>query len=230
MIMLGKFITNKEPFQNVFLHGMVRDKKGQKMSKSKGNVINPLDAVEKYGADALRAALIFGIKEGADIPLPDDRIIGMRNFANKVWNIGRFLKMNEEVILASPETDSGDAKAPQNDDQARMTPGQATKLLSQLKKEFESEKKKYTKYMEGYQFSKALDLIYHFLWHKLADVYIERLKEPLQSGNIEVRNSLKEVFFENLKLLHPYMPFVTDAIWQEFHGEDSSVLEESIKN
>ncbi|MEO6508595.1 MAG: valine--tRNA ligase [Patescibacteria group bacterium] len=217
MIMLGEFVTNKEPFQTIFLHGMVRDKKGQKMSKSKGNVINPLEAVEKYGADALRAALIFGIKEGADIPLPDDRIIGMRNFANKLWNMGRFIKLNDEETR--PPSLSGE----------KLSEKEIATLLKQLVKESDQIRKKYIKYMDTYQFSRALDLIYHFMWHKYADIYIEQLKEPLQSGKIEVRNTLKEVLFGNLKLLHPYMPFVTDAIWQVFHGEESSVLEEGIE-
>jgi valyl-tRNA synthetase len=210
MIMLGNFATGKIPFQKVFLHGMVRDKKGQKMSKSKGNVINPLEMVDKFGADALRAALIFGIKEGADVPLSDDRVIGMRNFANKMWNIGRFVKMNDEKGSATQNSETTKA---------------GEKELKQLKKEFEAEKKKYVSYMEKFQLSKALDLVYHFMWHKYADIYIEKLKEPLQNGNIEVLNTLKEVYFENLKLLHPYMPFVTEALWQEFHGEHSSVLE-----
>lgn len=221
MIMLGKFSTHKEPFQNVFLHGMVRDKKGQKMSKSKGNVIDPLPLVDQYGADALRAALIFSIKEGADIPLADERVRGMRNFANKVWNIGRFIKMSEDGELRPRESQPASPV---------MTDKEITKHLSQLKKESATHKKRYVKFMDSYQFSKGLDLVYHFLWHRLADDYIEKLKEPLQNGNIEVRNTLKEVFFENLKLLHPYMPFVTDALWQEFHGEESSVLDEGIMN
>ncbi len=207
MIMLGSFATGKTPFKTVFLHGMVRDKKGQKMSKSKGNVINPLEMVDKFGADAVRASLVFGIKEGADVPLADDRVIAMRNFANKVWNMGRFIKINDENSLKK--------------DAAQVD----SKVLTQLKKEFEQEKKSYQKYMKNYQFSKAFDLIYHFLWHSFADIYIEKLKEPLQSGNIEVLNLLKELYFENLKLLHPYMPFVTEAIWQEFHGTDTSILE-----
>jgi valyl-tRNA synthetase len=221
MIMLGKFSTHQEPFQNVFLHGMVRDKKGQKMSKSKGNVIDPLTFVDQYGADALRAALIFGIKEGADIPLADERVRGMRNFANKVWNIGRFIKMHENGDVPPREAQPASPA---------MTKKEIQKHLTQLKKEFSSQKTRYMKYMDSYQFSKGLDLVYHFLWHRLADVYIEKLKEPLQNGNIDVRNTLKELFFENLKLLHPYMPFVTDAVWQEFHGQDSSVLDEGIIN
>src|SRR3989338_977867 len=95
MIMIGYFSTKQVPFRKVFLHGMVRDKQGVKMSKSKGNVIDPLKMVALYGADALRAALIFGTKEGNDTVLPEDKIVGMRNFANKIWNIGRYIKSNQ---------------------------------------------------------------------------------------------------------------------------------------
>lgn len=214
MIMLGSFATGKTPFKHVFLHGMVRDKKGQKMSKSKGNIVNPLEMVDKYGADAFRAALLFGIKEGADVPLSDDKVIGMRNFANKIWNIGRFIKMNDGGQRASSEK--------------TLTDEEIHKYLKQLSKEFDAEKKKYQKYMENYQFSKALDLVYHFMWHSYADIYIEKLKEALQDGNIEVLDTFKDVYFENLKMLHPYMPFVTETIWQVFHGEDNSILEVTI--
>src|SRR3989339_617786 len=95
MIMIGYFETKTVPFQHIFLHGMVRDKKGQKMSKSKGNVINPLDMIKQYGADAVRAALIFGTKEGGDVVLSEDKILAMRNFCNKIWNIGRFIEINQ---------------------------------------------------------------------------------------------------------------------------------------
>ena len=230
MIMLGIFATGNVPFKTVFLHGMVRDRKGVKMSKSKGNVINPLEMVEKYGADALRAALVFGIKEGADVPLSDDKVIGMRNFANKMWNMGRFLQVNDEKSKAS-EFIGHQPQSLQVPDLASSTvlspniSKETIKLLKQLKKEFETEQIKYHKHMELFQFSKALDLVYHFMWHKYADIYIEKLKEPLQSGNIEVLKTLKQVYFQNLRLLHPYMPFVTEAVWQVFNGEKSSLLE-----
>ena len=97
MTMLGLYMTSNVPFKTVYLHGLVRDAKGQKMSKSKGNVINPLKMVDLYGADALRFALIFGTAAGNDQALSEDKIRGMRNFANKLWNIGRFIEMNQET-------------------------------------------------------------------------------------------------------------------------------------
>ncbi len=227
MIMIDYFITGKVPFKNVFLHGMVRDAKGQKMSKSKGNVIDPLIMVDKYGADALRAALIFGTKEGGDVVLSEQKIIGMRNFANKIWNIGRFIDMHISVIPSAAEgslnahlkTKLRDSSAPtltvQNDSE---------KTLKQLNKEFKDIKKKYTRYMKGYRFSSAFDLVYHYLWHRYADYYIEQLKESLRNGNIKALEVLEQVYFETLAMLHPFIPFVTEAVWQQFHGVNSSIL------
>ncbi len=206
MIMIGFFMTKKVPFQNIYLHGLIRDKHGQKMSKSKDNVINPLEKVKQFGADAWRASLIFGIKDGADVSLSDERIIGMRNFANKIWNIGRFIWMNREN---------------------KKTKGDSAKLKD-LQKEFETVKKSYVKQMDHYHFSRALEVVYEFLWHRFADFYIEKLKDELKNGNIEVLEGLKKVYTETLKLLHPFMPFVTEAVWQTFNGETSSILKEKL--
>ncbi len=207
MIMVGLYVTGKVPFKTVFLHGLVRDKKGQKMSKSKGNVINPIEMVEKYGADALRMALVFGVKEGSDQSLSEEKIIGMRNFANKVWNIGRFIHLNIK-----------------NQKSNIKNTNQKSKILKELLDEFKEEKKKYLKLMNNYRFSQALGLIYEFLWHRFADYYIEQLKESLRDGNIKVLETLREVYFENLKMLHPFAPFVTEAIWKVFNGENKSIL------
>jgi valyl-tRNA synthetase len=223
MMMIGYQLTKKVPFENVFFHGLVRDKKGQKMSKSKGNVINPLDMVDKYGADALRVSLVFGVKEGGDQSLSEEKIIGMRNFANKIWNIARFIYMNREIKNQKSKIKSDAKRHPEFISESDS--GQARMTLEKLQKEFEEEKKKYLKYMNSYRFSMALDLIYHFLWHRFADYYIEELKEELRDGNIRILEVLKKVYFENLIMLHPFMPFVTEAVWKVFHGEDSSILE-----
>lgn len=212
MIMIGYFETNAAPFQHVFLHGMVRDKKGQKMSKSKGNVINPLDMIEKYGADGLRAALIFGTKEGGDVVLTEDKILAMRNFCNKVWNIGRFLEMNSDKKV---DTDPLDSKK-------RDT---AKKTLSLLQKEFETVQKQYHIHFEKFEFAKALDLMYEFLWHRYADYYIEELKEDMQSGSIEASQSMMKIYNACLQMLHPYIPFVTEAVWKAFHDEEASIMD-----
>ena len=213
MIMLGIFYTGKVPFKTVFLHGLVRDKKGQKMSKSKGNVIDPMVMVDKYGADALRTALIFGTKEGNDVPFGEDRVVGMRNFTNKIWNIGRFIYLNNEIKKQKAKSKNCNFKL---------------KILQKLKQEFKEERKKYLKSMNSYRFSQALGLVYQFLWHRFADYYLEQLKQELQNGNIKVLKILKQVYFENLKMLHPFIPFVTEAIWQIFNGEKSSILKEKL--
>lgn len=216
MIMIGTFETEKEPFQHVFLHGMLRDKHGQKMSKSKGNVINPLEMVDKYGADGLRAALVFGTKEGNDVAISEEKIKGMRNFANKIWNIGRFIWMNK-----SGEVLKNDYPNTEQQEKERVD---VKKILKELQKESKSIEKKYYQHMEKYRFAKGLELAHQFLWHRFADYYIEQLKDEMKNGNIEVLEILQNVYFANLRMLHPFMPFVTEAVWKVFHGEDSSIL------
>lgn len=211
MIMIGVFATGKEPFKTVFLHGLVRDIHGKKMSKSKGNVVNPMEMIDKYGADALRASLIFGAKEGNDILFTEEKVIGMRNFINKIWNIGRFIEMNQKVKSEKLKVKSSSEKS---------------KVLENLDKEFKKEKKQYLKYMDSYQFSKALGLVYEFIWHRFADYYIEQLKDEVINGNIEALGELRRTYLENLKMLHPFIPFVTEKVWGVF--EKDSILENQL--
>jgi len=212
MIMLGVFSTGKPPFLNVFLHGLVRDKNGQKMSKSKGNVINPMEMIEKYGADALRAALVFGTKEGNDILFSEEKIVGMRNFINKVWNVGRFvfINKNQNSKVKSQNYINGE---------------QRLEVLKELKNEFGQVKKKYLKLMNSYRFSQALGLLYEFIWHRYADFYIEQLKDEVIAGKINILKEMEEVYLESLKMLHPFVPFSTEAIYKIFKGEEKSILE-----
>ncbi|MFN4213088.1 MAG: class I tRNA ligase family protein, partial [Microgenomates group bacterium] len=167
--------------------------------------------IEKYGADALRSALVFGVKEGSDQSLSEEKIVGMRNFANKVWNIGRFIYLNIKYQKSIRQL-------------ADKNTNQISKILKKLEKEFKLEKEKYLKLMEGFRFSQALGLVYQFLWHRFADYYLEQLKGSLKAGNIKAFEALKEVYFENLKMLHPFAPFVTEAIWKIFKGKDKSIL------
>lgn len=215
MIMIGIFATGKEPFKTVFLHGLVRDKYGQKMSKSKGNVINPMEMIDKYGADTLRLALVFEVKEGADQSLSEEKIIGARNFVNKIWNIGRFIYLN----LKEPKTDI------KNKDQT-----QTAKILKNLKNEFEKEKKQYQQLMKNYKFSLALGQTHKFLWHRLADIYLEQLKEEIKNGKIKVLEEIKKIYLENLKMLHPFAPFVTEAIWKIFKGQSENIILEKFSS
>ncbi len=226
MMMLGIYTTGKSPFSTVFLHGMVRDGKGAKMSKSKGNVVNPMLMIEKYGADAVRASLIFGNSEGNDAPFSEDKVRAMRNFANKIWNVGRFVGMMKDVdkteISHSVRNDSvaqNDKAAPQNDKKDAGT------LLAELEKEFSALQKQTIKDMETFKFSQSFNNLYEFLWHRFADYYIEQLKSEAQSGNIGVVKKLEEVYLQMLVLLHPFMPFVTEAVYKVFNGEKMSILD-----
>ncbi|MCX7881194.1 MAG: valine--tRNA ligase [Patescibacteria group bacterium] len=210
MIMLGLFYTGKVPFKNVFLHGLVKDKFGQKMSKSKGNVINPMEMIDKYGADALRLALVYQVKEGNDQSLSEGKIVGMRNFINKVWNIGRFIYLTKQIKNQKSEIRNNSLKSI---------------IIKKLKKEYVNEKKRYLKLMKDFKFSLALSLLYKFLWHRLADFYIERLKEEFKNGNIKASKVLEDVFLGNLIMLHPFTPFVTEAIWRIYYNKKESILD-----
>jgi valyl-tRNA synthetase len=188
MIMFGLYSCGKVPFYSVLIHGLVRDKEGQKISKSKGNVIDPIDMAEKYGADALRMGLVWGALVESDISLSEDNIRGQRNFANKIWNIARF-------VLDSP-------------------PGKRTKRNGDdlwILKELKSSTVKISKNLDKFRLNQAAEEIYDFVWHKFADVYLEKAK-PRRA---RAQKTLEFVLQESLKLLHPFAPFVTETIWQE---------------
>lgn len=196
MIMLGLYVTGDVPFRTVYYHGLVRDAKGQKMSKSKGNVLNPLKLIEQYGADALRFSLVFGTAAGNDQSVSEDKIRGMRNFANKLWNIGRFLVLDQN---------KKDAKH--------------AKLDKELQKKIAYVIKTTTKHVEKYQFSQATELLYEFTWHEFADKYIEIYKKGEISYSV-----LLNSFTTLLALLHPFMPFVTEALYQKLPGWNGKPL------
>jgi len=205
MIMLGLYVTNKVPFKTVYLHGLVRDEKGQKMSKSKGNAIDPLIAAEKYGADAVRMALVFGTGAGNDANVGEHKIKGMRNFTNKLWNIGRY-------ILAD------DFKS-----QSSNIKPKKTKDDDWILTELEKTKKKVTTDIENYRFGQATETLYNFVWHKFADKYIEASK----TRRAEAQPILEKVFAEILRLLHPFMPFITEELWQKLpskSGDSKSIM------
>ena len=199
MIMLGLYVTRKIPFKNVYLHGLVLDAKGQKMSKSRGNVINPLDFTDKFGTDALRMGLVVGNTPGTSLALSDDKIKGYKHFANKLWNIARFV-----LISLSEKIDTEDSLVPE--DKA---------LLDELEKTI----KEVTKDMDNFRFYLAGEKIYHYVWHTFADKIIEDAKAKLASedGGIKLsaQRMLLEILITSLKLLHPFMPFVTEEIWSK---------------
>lgn len=204
MMMMGLYRTGDVPFRVVHLHSRVVDAHGQKMSKSRGNVINPLELVDKYGADALRFALIYGAAPGSDIAISDDKVRGMRNFANKLWNIARFITMNLEISsskLQIPNYDNNMHKMLKNPNDKKII-SEVNMLTAGV-----------TKDIDRYRFSDAAQKIYDFTWHTLADVHLEKNKERFKEGDIHALAVLQHVFLMILKLTHPFMPFVTEEIW-----------------
>ena len=209
MIMLGLYKTGKIPFKYIYLHGLVRDKDKQKMSKSKGNVIDPLGALNEYGADALRMALIIGNTPGNDLVYSEEKVRGYRNFANKIWQASRFVLMNLDDF---------------NTDKNIKLSAIDKKYL----KEFETFKKKISKQMESFKFYMAAEGIYHYFWHIFCDKIIEEIKPQLSNENKNDRQAAQYVLYEilkgSLKILHPFMPFITEEIWQNMPLKDKKVL------
>ncbi len=207
MMMFGIYRTGKIPFKTVYLHGLVRDKDRQKMSKSKGNVINPLEVADVYGTDAVRMALVVGTTAGNDPIISEDKIRGYRNFATKIWNVSRFVLMNYKAIKAKPKFTSEDRKNIKN---------------------LEAAKKKITAYMEKYDFTHAAETAYHYFWHTFADKVIESSKERLRSEDQADAAAAQEVLLEilkgSMKLLHPFMPFVTEQIYQMLPNKEKDLL------
>jgi len=191
MIMFGLYETGKVPFKEVVLHGVVRDPLGQKISKSKGNVIDPIEMTDKYGADSVRMSIIWGAKIDNDIALSEPNIKGQRNFANKIWNVARFVLMEPPGKRTKQTADE-------------------KKILSELKKT----SNKVTKLIDKHRLNEAAEVLYDFVWNKFANDYLEKTKK--RRGEAQV--TLEKVLQDSLKLLHPFMPFVTETIWQ--NGKD----------
>lgn len=212
MIFMGIYATGKIPFKNVYLHGLVRDAKGQKMSKSKGNVVNPLEMIDKYGTDALRASLLFGIGQGADVPFSEDRVRSMRNFVTKIWNIGRFIS---ESINKLQATDlpfcEGNIPEQKPEDEAIIT--ELERLIANTSQS-----------LDDFDFSRGLNVIYDFLWHEFADVYIEKIKIRIQNKEKTPLVISRHVFLNCLKLLHPFMPFITESLWKQMPKKYNEML------
>jgi valyl-tRNA synthetase len=199
MILMSTVIMDDIPFRKVYLHGLVRDTKGRKMSKSLNNGIDPLEMADKYGADATRLSLVIGASAGNDIKLSEDRIRGYRNFATKIWNAARFVLMNKS------ETE------PQS---IELSPERLAYL-----EEFSIIKKEITAHIEAFEFHLASEKAYHYFWHTFADKIIEAEKDTLKSSDETQKQQaysvLKQILVESLKMLHPFMPFVTEEIYQK---------------
>jgi valyl-tRNA synthetase len=217
MIFQGLAMMEDVPFRVVYLHGMVRDEHGQKMSKTKGNVLDPLDLTDRYGTDALRFTLMTMGTPGNDISLSVERIEGNRNFANKLWNVARFVLAN-----ITPEAIARDADGTPTAPDARETALADRWIISRLHA-LEGE---VTRLLEGYLLGEAGRQIYDFLWGDLADWYIEAAKPRLQGADAPVvRQTLAYTLERALRLLHPFMPFITETIWQRLpHGGDALII------
>ncbi len=201
MIMFGRYATGKYPFDTVYLHGMVTDEHGKKMSKSKNNGIDPLEMIDEFGADAVRLSLVIGTSPGNAIPIGKAKIGGYRNFVNKLWNAGRFVQMQ----LEDGETGSAEPKS------------LADKwILSR----FSTVSKEIATHLQKHEISIAGDKIYHFVWDEFCDWYIEASKVEKNPA------FLKHIFLEILKLTHPLCPFITEKLWGELADDGLLVNQE----
>jgi len=206
MILMTTFLTGEVPFKKVFLHGMVRDNKGAKMSKSKGNGIDPLDLVSEYGADATRFALLTGAAPGNDVPLDIQQVKGYKRFTNKIWNVARF------VLTHTEDADLGAKPDLSKDDEKDL-------------EELDAMVAEVTGHLDGYRFDLAADRAYHYFWHTFADIIIEKSKEELEGDRRSiVQWKLYHILTTTLKTLHPFMPFVTEEIWQSLEEKEAPYL------
>lgn len=198
MIMFGLYNAGEIPFKEVYLHGLIQDEHGQKMSKSKGNVVNPIEKVEEFGSDAFRMGIITGETAGSNRPYDQSKLIGARNFANKLWNIARFVQ--EQV----------------GDKPGKPEPKTAADhwVLSKLQHVTEV----VSADLDNYRFSEAYEKLYHFVWDDVADWYIEASKS---AANPDL---LADILCNCLKLLHPFAPFVTEAIWQALGWQEEPLI------
>jgi valyl-tRNA synthetase len=201
MMMTGLHFMKEVPFHTVYIHALVRDERGAKMSKSKGNVIDPLNLIDEYGADALRFTLAAMAAQGRDIKLATQRVEGYRNFATKLWNAARFAEMNNCVTVSG------------------FDPKSATQTLNRwIAHEIETACRDVTQAIEAFRFNDAADAVYRFVWNIYCDWYLELAKPVLAGGDraasAETRAMIAWVRDEILKLLHPFMPFITEELWR----------------
>jgi len=199
MILMTTYAMGEAPFKNIYLHGLVRDEQGRKMSKSLGNTIDPLVVSEKYGTDAVRLSLVMGTSPGNDVKLSEEKIAGFRNFSNKLWNISRY------IVSRQPTADS---RQPVLADKWIMV--KFNLLIAEV-----------TKHLEKYEFSQAAEKLREFTWNDFADWYIEILKLKTQNSKL-----LLEILEKLLIMWHPFIPFVTEAIWNEMLGKKNLIVAE----
>ncbi len=210
MILMTTYLTGQRPFKHVYMHGLVRDAQNRKMSKSLNNGIDPLDMIEKYGADATRLSLIMGAAPVNDMPLGEEKIKAYKKFSNKLWNITRFVLENTQDYDGNQEHTPEDAKL----EEERLFP-----IAKEVAKD-----------IEEFRLDLAGDKIYHFVWDHFASEVIEDSKPLLASEDPLTRSSRQKLLLHylsySLRMLHPFMPYITEAIWSEMpeHIKDSDML------
>ncbi len=214
MMMMGLYVMKDVPFKDVYLHALVRDERGDKMSKSKGNSIDPLEMIDKFGADAFRFTLAAFTAQGRDVRMSEDRIEGYKFFVNKIWNATRFSLMNlEDYTAGAAPAAAVDASLPDRWIRSRLN-----RTIREV-----------TRSLDEYKFNEAAGVIYQFIWHELCDWYLE-LSKPVLYGKdsparrLAAQQALYEALTTSLKLLHPFMPFLTEEIWQTLVGDGSSIM------
>lgn len=222
MIMTAMHFTDKHPFDEVFVHGLVRDEKGQKMSKSRGNVVDPMELVDRYGADALRFALLQLVTHGQDIRYSEDRLRGARNFCNKLWNATRFVLMNlPEEVLPDEIPAEGLSLAD------KWILSRHAAMLAEVEEE-----------LEAYNVAEAANRLYTYVWNEFCDWYVELAKPALYGGapggqpvqavdtpeSLAAKIILQRLLGEILKCLHPFMPYITEELWQRLYPGRGSIV------
>ena len=209
MMMMSMYVMDNEvPFKEVYIHALVRDEKGQKMSKSKGNVMDPLDLIDQYGADPLRFTLAAMAAQGRDIKMSTTRLESYRNFATKIWNACRFLDMNGCTASAG-EIDLATVKEPVN---------------KWIISEYNDAITKTSTAIESYRFNEAADALYHFVWHSYCDWYVELIKPQLADEAVETRAVAASILAGAVKLLHPFMPYLTEELNQKIFGSSDLMI------
>ncbi len=214
MMMMGLYVMGKVPFSDVYLHALVRDEKGDKMSKSSGNSVNPLEMIDKHGADALRFTLAAFTAQGRDVKMSEERIKGYRHFVNKIWNAARFSLMNledypGETALEKEEYSLCD----------RWIKDSLNSTVADVRKA-----------LDEYRFNDAAGRIYQFIWHEFCDWYLELIKPALydkqqsRQRKLAAQQALLSVLKTALQLLHPFMPFVTEEIWQKLTTDEGYII------
>ena len=216
MMMMGSYFMKGTPFKDVYIHPLIRDEKGQKMSKSKGNIIDPLELLDKYGADTLRFTLTALLNPGRDVKLAETRVKGYKSFTNKIWNASNFLEINNCKI-----NDNFNILAIQ------------TPINQWLLNELAQTKNNISKYMSKYLFHEVANEIYHFVWNTYCDWYIEFAKSLFSEDSEksqETKSTAFWVFREILKLSHPVMPFITEKLWNKMYNKSSFLMNEVCKD